>query len=59
MRLNAPSILTIFIAMLLGSASLAMKLGATFVPVYLPSQEYWLAIGGFLVLLVGSLVKGL
>lgn len=57
MRAGALAALMLLVALLLGGLSLAMKLGADFVPTFMVSQEYWLAMGAFLALLIGALSR--
>jgi len=61
MRLNPPSLVVFVISLLLAGLALISKFGAIGinVPRYLPHQEYWLALGAYLVLMVGNLVRGL
>ncbi|MEM7619702.1 MAG: hypothetical protein AAF228_04450 [Pseudomonadota bacterium] len=61
-RLNAPSILTFLISLVLATLALIdfMQPGTLFY--YLPSighQPFWLAITAYVVLMVGNLVRGL
>lgn len=60
MRLNPPSMMVFLISVVLALLAIVTKLGL-FIPVprYLPHQEYWLAISAYMVLMVGTLVKGL
>lgn len=59
MRLNPPSILIFLMALVLAVLAMLTKLALFPVPRYLPHQEYWLAISAYMVLMVGSLVRGL
>ncbi len=61
MRLNPPSIFIFLISLVLAILALVSKFGpiGINVPRYLPHQEYWLAIAAYLVLMVGTLVRGL
>ena len=60
MRLNPPSMLIFLISVILAALALITKLGVFFpVPRYIPHQEYWLAITAYMVLMLGSLVRGL
>lgn len=55
MRTSALAATMLFAALVLAGLSLAMKLGAGFIPSFMASQEYWLAMGAFLALLIGTL----
>jgi hypothetical protein len=59
MRLNAPSILIFLISLVLAAVALIGQLGFLPMPHYLPHQEYWLAIIAYLVLMTGTIVRGL
>jgi hypothetical protein len=61
MRLNPPSLPVFLIALALATVALVSKFGAIGinVPRYIPHQEYWLAISAYLVLMVGTIVRGL
>jgi len=61
MRLNPPSIYNFVIAMVIAIVALLSKLGFVgfYVPRYIPHQEYWLAMTAYLVLMVGTVVRGL
>jgi hypothetical protein len=59
MRLNPPTILVFLISLILALGAIVTKLGFVPVPRYLPHQEYWLAIVAYLVLMTGTVVKGL
>jgi hypothetical protein len=58
-RLNPPTIAIFLISLMLAALAMVTKLGFIPVPRYLPHQEYWLAMGAYLVLMVGNLVRGL
>jgi hypothetical protein len=45
----------LWIGLGLAGLSLVMKLDNTSIPALMPGQEYWLAIGGFLALLIHAL----
>jgi hypothetical protein len=61
MRLNPPSLAVFVISVLLAAVALISKFGAIGinVPRYIPHQEYWLAISAYLILMVGTIVRGL
>ena len=61
MRLNPPSIYIFLIALVIAIVALTSKLGflGVHIPRYIPHQEYWLAITAYLVLMFGTLVRGL
>jgi hypothetical protein len=59
MRLNPPSILIFLLSFVLAVLALVTKLGFFHTPRYLPHQEYWLAISAYMVLMIGTLVRGL
>jgi len=58
-RLNPPTIVIFLISLVIAVVALITKLGFVHMPRYLPHQEYWLAITAYLVLMVGTLVRGL
>ncbi len=61
MRLNPPSLFVFLISLVIAAIALISKFGAVGinVPRYLPHQEYWLALTAYLVLMVGTIVRGL
>ena len=59
MRLNPPSMLIFLISIVLALLALVTKLGYVGMPRYLPHQEYWLAITAYMVLMAGTIVRGL
>lgn len=59
MRLNPPTIVIFLISLVLAVLALVMKLGIVHVPLYLPHQDFWLAIIAYLILMTGTLVRGL
>ncbi len=59
MRLNPPSMLIFLISIVLAVLALVTKLGYVGLPRYLPHQEYWLAITAYMVLMAGTIVRGL
>ena len=56
---NPPSIAIFLVALTLALLALITKIGIVGVPKYLPHQEFWLAITGYITLMVGNLVRGL
>ena len=61
MRLNPPSIFVFLISLVLAVVALISKfvpIGIN-VPRYMPHQGYWLAMTAYVVLMVGTIVKGL
>ena len=58
MRLNAPTIFIFLISLVIALLALVPKFGVP-IPQYFPSQEYWLAILAYAVLMIGNLVRGL
>ena len=54
MRTGALAAILLWAALLLAGLSLTMKLGADIIPTFLTNQDYWLAMGAFLVLLMGT-----
>ncbi len=59
MRLNPPTIVIFLISLVLAVLALIMKLGIVHMPLYLPHQDFWLAIMAYLILMTGTLVRGL
>jgi hypothetical protein len=59
MRLNPPTLVLFLISLVLASLALVTKLGFIPVPRYVPHQEFWLAITAYMVLMCGSVVRGL
>ncbi len=61
MRLNPPSIYLFVIAMAIAIVALVSKLGfvGIHVPRYIPHQEFWLAMTAYVVLMIGTIVRGL
>lgn len=59
MRLNPPTIVIFLISLVLAALALVMKLGIVHMPLYLPHQDFWLAISAYLILMTGTLVRGL
>ncbi|MGE0626306.1 MAG: hypothetical protein AB7O43_00675 [Hyphomicrobiaceae bacterium] len=59
MRLNPPSLLVFLMSIVLAVLAMVTKLDVLEMPRYLPHQEYWLAIAAYMVLLAGTVVRGL
>ncbi len=59
MRLNPPSMLIFLISLILALLALVTKLSYIPMPRYIPHQEYWLAISAYMLLMVGTLARGL
>lgn len=59
MRLNPPTIFIFLISLILAVLALVSRLGIVNLPYFVPHQEFWLAIGGYFVLMIGNLVRGL
>lgn len=61
MRLNPPTVFIFLISLVLVALAIISRLGiAGFVlPEYMPHQEFWLAVFGYLILMLGNLIRGL
>lgn len=59
MRLNPPTIVIFLISLVIACIAIITKLGIVHVPRYLPHQDFWLAITAYLLLMTGTLVRGL
>ncbi|MCB1503674.1 MAG: hypothetical protein KDJ47_01745 [Hyphomicrobiaceae bacterium] len=59
MRLNPPTIVIFLISLVIAMLAVVTKLGVIHVPRYLPHQEFWLAIVAYIVLMTGTVVRGL
>lgn len=59
MRLNPPTIFIFLISLILAILALISQLGLVHLPYLMPNQSFWLAIGGYGVLMIGNLVRGL
>lgn len=59
MRLNSPTIFIFVISVLLVGLGILSRLGIAPIPEYMPHQEFWLAVIGYLLLMLGNLVRGL
>lgn len=61
-RLNAPTILTFLISLILATLALVDFMQPGTLLFYLPSvahQPFWLAIAAYVVLMIGNLIRGL
>ena len=59
MRLNPPTVFIFFISLVLVALAIISRLGAVTIPEYMPHQEFWLVVFGYLILMIGNLVRGL
>ncbi len=59
MRLNPPTIFVFFISLLLVLVAVISHLGILQVPFKFPNQNLWLAVSGYVILMIGNLVRGL
>jgi len=59
MRLNPPTVFIFFISLVLAVLAIISKLGYISIPGFIPHQSFWLAIGGYIILMIGNLVRGL
>ncbi len=62
-RLNAPTILIFLLSLIMAIFAVVMQQFPAVISQYnftfLPYQEFWLAIGAYVVLMIGNLVRGL
>ncbi len=60
-RLNAPTILIFMISLLLAGFAIVNQVSPALVSqfLFIPHQPFWLAIGAYIVLMIGNLVRGL
>ena len=58
MRLNPPSLTVFLIAAALAGLAVATKFGGVAM-IYFRHQDFWCAFAAYLVLMLGSLVRGL
>ena len=58
MRLNPPTIFVFLISLILVGVALASKLVLA-LPEYFPHQQFWLVVAGYVVLVLGNLIRGL
>lgn len=59
MRLNPPTVFIFLISLILVAFAIVSRLGLFAIPEWMPHQEFWLAVAGYLVLMLGNLVRGL
>jgi len=59
MRLNPPTVFVFFISLVLAVTAIISKLGYISIPGFIPHQSFWLAIGAYIFLMIGNLVRGL
>lgn len=59
MRLNPPTVFVFLISLVLVALAIISQLGLVNIPVKFPNQSFWLAISGYVVLMIGNLVRGL
>ena len=59
MRLNPPTIVIFLISLVLAVLALVTKLGVVHIPRYVPHQDFWFAIVAYIVLMTGTVVRGL
>ena len=59
MRLNPPTIFIFLLSLLLVIFALVVQLHFLPVPQFIPHQQFWLAVIGYIVLMLGNLVRGL
>lgn len=59
MRLNPPTVVVFLISLLLVALALVSKQGIAVIPDFVPNQQFWLAIAGYIVLMLGNLIRGL
>lgn len=59
MRLNPPTIFIFLISLILAILALISQLGLVNLPYIMPNQSFWLAITGYIVLMIGNVVRGL
>ncbi len=59
MRLNPPTVFIFLISLILTGLAVVSKLGLVAVPFQFPNQDFWLAVIGYIVLMLGNLVRGL
>ncbi len=59
MRLNPPTVFIFLISLILAVAAIAGHQGLVEIPSVIAAQDFWLAIGAYIVLAIGNLVRGL
>ena len=60
-RLNAPTILIFMLSLILAVAAIVNQLSPALLGpfLYIPHQPFWLAIGAYVILMIGNIVRGL
>lgn len=59
MKLNAPSFITFLVSFILVALAVLAHLGIIVVPDKFPNQNLWLAVTGYVVLMLGAIVRGM
>ncbi|MBI1383778.1 MAG: hypothetical protein GC150_02570 [Rhizobiales bacterium] len=59
MRLNPPTVFVFLISLVLVGLAVVSHLGLIQVPFKFPNQNLWLAVSGYIILMIGNLVRGL
>ncbi len=59
MRLNAPTIFIFLISLIIAGLGVAGHIFPHIIPDVFPNQDFWLAVGGYVVLMFANLLKGL
>ncbi len=59
MRLNPPTVFVFLISLVLVGLAVVSQLGIFPIPFKFPNQNFWLAVVGYVVLMIGNLVRGL
>lgn len=59
MRLNPPSIIVFLISLILVGLAVASQLNLLPIPFKFPNQNFWFVVIGYVVLMIGNIVRGL
>jgi hypothetical protein len=59
MRLNTPTLVTFLTSLALVGLAVVSRLGLYPVPEWIPQQDFVLAVFGYVVLMLGNLIRGL
>lgn len=59
MRLNPPTVFIFLISLVMVGLAVISKMGFVDIPEQVPNQAFWLSIFGYIVLMLGNLVRGL
>ncbi len=59
MRLNPPTVFIFLISLVLVVLAVISHLGIVAIPFKFPNQNFWLAVIGYVILMIGNLVRGL